>query len=61
MSIIICSLEKKNSHLEDSLLIDAMKRNINYDLVVKIVDYRMINEFKSKTFSKHVEMYQKID
>jgi len=53
--------KKKCSHFEDSLLIDAMKRNINYDLIMRTVNYRMINEFKSKIFFEHVEMYQKIN
>ena len=38
-----------------------MKKNINYDLIVRTVDYKIINEFKSKIFSEHVKMYQKID
>ena len=53
--------KKKHSHLKDSSLIDAMKKNINYNLIMRIINYRMINEFKSKIFSEHVEMYQKID
>ena len=38
-----------------------MKKNINYDLITKIINYKMINKFKSKIFFEHVKMYQKID
>ena len=38
-----------------------MKKNINYDLAVKTIDYKIINKFKSKIFSEHVEIYQKIN